>query len=48
MRSGEYPQFLSVLTLESAREMEKLYGVAIEAIHQEKEKAAGGKRIETE
>lgn len=38
VRSGEYPQVLSVLTLESAREIEKLYGVAIEAINQEKEK----------
>lgn len=37
MRIGEYPQVLSVLTLESAREMENLYSVAVQAIHQEKE-----------
>jgi|GEM_PF-4677295 hypothetical protein len=41
VRSGEYPQVLSVLTLESAREIEKLYGVAIEAINQEKKKNSG-------
>ena len=45
VRSGEYPQVLSVLTLESAREIEKLYGVAIEAINQEKEKK---QRVEKE
>ncbi|MDR7665040.1 hypothetical protein RG963_04395 [Methanosarcina sp. Z-7115] len=37
MRIGKYPQVLSVLTLESAREMENLYSVAVQAIHQEKE-----------
>jgi tubulin-like protein CetZ len=36
--SGEYPKVLSVLTLESAQEMENLYGRAIQAVHQEKEK----------
>jgi cell division GTPase FtsZ len=45
VRSGEYPQVLSVLTLESAHEMEKLYGIAIKAIHQEKEKK---QRVEKE
>ncbi|MGB9926869.1 MAG: cell division protein FtsZ [Methanosarcina sp.] len=35
---GEYPQVLSVLTLESAREIEKLYNVALQAIQQEKAK----------
>jgi len=39
VRSGEYPQVLSVLTLESAREMENLYSVAVQAIHQGKEKS---------
>ncbi len=38
VRSGEYPQVLSVLALESAREMENLYSVAVQAIHQEKAK----------
>jgi cell division GTPase FtsZ len=36
--SGEYPQVLSVLTLESARELDKLYSVAVQAIQQEKAK----------
>jgi len=38
VRSGEYPQVLSVLTLESSREMENLYSVAVQAINQEKAK----------
>ena len=45
VRSGEYPQVLSVLTLESSHEMENLYGIAIQAIHQEKEKK---QRVEKE
>lgn len=45
VRSGEFPQVLSVLTLESAHEMEKLYSVAIQAIQQEKEKK---QRVEKE
>ena len=36
--AGEYPQVLSVLTLESAHEIEKLYDVALQAIQQEKAK----------
>jgi cell division GTPase FtsZ len=36
--SGEFPQVLSVLTLESARELDKLYSVAVQAIQQEKAK----------
>ena len=35
---GEYPQVLSLLTLESAHELEKLYNVAVQAIHYEKAK----------
>lgn len=38
VRNGEYPQILSLLTLESARELEKLYNVAVQAIHYEKAK----------
>ncbi len=45
VRSGEYPQVLSLLTLESAHEMEKLYNIAIQAIQQEKEKK---QRVEKE
>lgn len=36
--AGEYPKVLSVLTLESTHEIEKLYDVAVQAIHQEKAK----------
>jgi tubulin-like protein CetZ len=36
--NGEYPQVLSVLTLESTRELENLYNVAVQAIHHEKAK----------
>jgi tubulin-like protein CetZ len=36
--SGEYPQVLSVLTLESAHELDKLYSVAVQAIKEEKAK----------
>jgi len=36
--NGEYPQILSLLTLESAHELEKLYNVAVHAIHYEKAK----------
>jgi hypothetical protein len=36
--NGDYPQVLSVLTLESARELENLYNVAVQAIHHEKAK----------
>jgi cell division GTPase FtsZ len=36
--NGEPPKVLSVLTLESAHELEKLYNVAVQAIHHEKEK----------
>ncbi|MGP8321907.1 MAG: cell division protein FtsZ [Methanosarcinaceae archaeon] len=38
VRSGERPQVLAVLTLESALELEKLYSIAVDAINQEKEK----------
>ncbi len=38
VRDGEYPQVLSLLTLESAHELEKLYNVAVQAIHYEKAK----------
>jgi tubulin-like protein CetZ len=38
IRNGEYPQVLSVLTLESAHELEKIYNVAVQAVHQEKAK----------
>lgn len=43
--SGEYPQVLAVLTLESANEIQKLYDVAIQAIQQEKAKR---QRVEEE
>lgn len=45
VRSGEYPQVLSVLTLESSHEMEKLYSIAVQAIQKEKEKK---QRVEKE
>jgi cell division GTPase FtsZ len=35
---GEYTQVLSLLTLESVHELEKLYNVAVQAIHYEKAK----------
>ncbi|MFY1112386.1 MAG: cell division protein FtsZ [Methanosarcinaceae archaeon] len=38
VRNGEFPQVLSVLTLESAHELEELYSVAVQAIHHEKAK----------
>lgn len=38
IRNGESPRVLSVLTLETSVELEKLYALAVEAIHVEKEK----------
>ena len=38
VRKGEYPRVLSVLTLESASELEELYHLAVDAINTEKEK----------
>ncbi|RSD33703.1 MAG: tubulin/FtsZ GTPase [Methanohalophilus sp.] len=38
VRKGEYPRVLSVLTLESASELEELYHLAVGAINTEKEK----------
>ncbi len=38
VRNGEAPQVLTVLTLESAKELENLYAIAVDAIHQEREK----------
>ncbi|HUW67233.1 MAG TPA: cell division protein FtsZ [Candidatus Nanoarchaeia archaeon] len=38
IRNGETPKVLSVLTLESTVELEKLYALAVEAIHIEKDK----------
>ncbi|MEA1984554.1 MAG: cell division protein FtsZ [Euryarchaeota archaeon] len=38
VRKGERPQVLSVLTLESASELENLYAVAVDAINEEREK----------
>jgi len=38
VRKGEAPQVLVVLTLEAAEELENLYSVAVDAIHQEREK----------
>ncbi|MBN1133559.1 MAG: cell division protein FtsZ [Methanosarcinaceae archaeon] len=45
IRNGVYPQVLAVLTLESTSELEKLYSIAVEAIHQERDKKT---RVETE
>ena len=38
VRSGELPQVLAVLTLESASELESLYSIAVDAIKQERDK----------
>lgn len=38
VRKGESPQVLAVLTLESARELESLYNIAVQAIHHERDK----------
>ncbi|MGM0771282.1 MAG: cell division protein FtsZ [Halobacteriota archaeon] len=40
VRKGETPQVLAVLTLEAAEELENLYSVAVDAIHQERQKKA--------
>jgi hypothetical protein len=38
VRNDELPQVLTVLTLESAVELEKLYAIAVEAINYERQK----------
>ncbi len=38
VRNGELPQVLTVLTLESAAELESLYSIAVEAINYERQK----------
>jgi cell division GTPase FtsZ len=38
VRNEEYPQVLTVLTLESASELENLYSIAVDAINYEKQK----------
>jgi len=45
VRNGVYPQVLTVLSLESASELEELYSMTVDAIHHETEKK---KRIKSE
>ena len=44
IRNGVYPQVLTVLTLESTSELEKMYTIAVDAINQERDKKT---RVET-